>query len=192
MAIRLIAGLGNPGPEYEQTRHNVGAQFVERAARSLEIGMDLTSRFQGFVGRGLIGDQDVRLLVPTTYMNRSGSAVGAVAGFFKIAVEEILIVYDEVAFEPGVARLKQGGGDNGHNGLKDIVRALGNRSEFLRLRLGVGHPGDKHLVSAYLTGRRMPTSERELVDGAIERAFKLLPDIVDGQIAQAMNTLHAD
>ena len=192
MAIRLIVGLGNPGPEYEHTRHNAGAMFVERAAAHFDIGLDLTPRFHGFVGRGLLADQDVRMLVPTTFMNRSGLAVGAVAGFYKIGVEEILVVYDEVAFDPGVARIKQGGGDNGHNGLKDIVRGLGNRSEFLRLRLGVGHPGDKHLVSAYLTGRRMPASERALLEGACDRAFMVLPAMVRGEIAQAMNRLHAD
>ena len=112
MTIRLIVGLGNPGPEYEFTRHNAGAMFVERAARHFDIGLDLTSRFHGFVGRGPIADQDVRLLVPITYMNRSGLAVSALAGFYKIAIEEILVVYDEVAFAPGTARIKQGGGDN--------------------------------------------------------------------------------
>lgn len=192
MAIRLLVGLGNPGPEYEHTRHNVGAAFIEEAAKHFDIGLDLTAKFHGFVGRGVIVDQDVRLLVPTTFMNRSGLAVSAVAGFYKIALEEILIVYDEVAFEPGVARIKQGGGDNGHNGLKDIVRALGNHSEFLRLRLGVGHPGDKNLVAAYLTGRRMPASERELVDAAFAKAMRVLPDIIRGDVAQAMNRLHAD
>ena len=192
MAIRLIVGLGNPGPEYEHTRHNVGAVFVERAAKHFDIGLDLTPRFYGFVGRGFIGEQDVRLLVPTTFMNRSGQAVNAVAGFFKIALEEILVVHDEVAFEPGVARIKQGGGDNGHNGLKDIVRGLGNHSEFLRLRIGVGHPGDKNLVAAFLTGRRMPTSERELIEAAFEKSLHVVPEIVRGEIGQAMNRLHAD
>ena len=125
-------------------------------------------------------------------MNRSGQAVSAVTGFFKIELDEVLVVHDEVAFEPGVARLKQGGGDNGHNGLKDIVRCLGNHSEFLRLRLGVGHPGDKNVVSAYLTGRRMPVSERELIDAAFEKSLQALPEIVRGDLAQAMNRLHAD
>ena len=138
MTIRLIVGLGNPGPEYEHTRHNVGAMFVERAARQFDIGLDLTPKFHGFVGRGDIAGLDVRLLVPTTYMNRSGQALGAVAGFYKIAVEEILVAHDELAVLPGVARVRQGGGDNGHNGLRDIVHCLGNRTEFLRLRLGVG------------------------------------------------------
>ena len=148
--------------------------------------------FRSFVGRGFIGEQDVRLLVPTTFMNRSGQAVNAVAGFFKIALEEILVVHDEVAFEPGITRIKQGGGDNGHNGLKDIVRGLGNHSEFLRLRIGVGHPGDKNLVAAFLTGRRMPTSERELIEAAFEKSLHVVPEIVRGEIAQAMNRLHAD
>ena len=192
MTIRLIVGLGNPGPEYEHTRHNVGAMFVERAARQFDVGLDLTPKFHGFVGRGDIAGLDVRLLVPTTYMNRSGQAVGAVAGFYKIAVEEILVAHDELAFLPGVARVRQGGGDNGHNGLRDIVHCLGNRTEFLRLRLGVGHPGDKHLVTAYLTGRHMPASERVLIDGAFDRAIAVLPDIVRGETAQAMNRLHAD
>jgi PTH1 family peptidyl-tRNA hydrolase len=136
--------------------------------------------------------EDVRLLIPTTYMNNSGRAVGAMAQFYKIEPPEILVAYDEVAFAPGIARIKKGGGLNGHNGLRDIVAALGNRDDFVRLRVGVGHPGDKQQVVAYLTGRRMPAEERKLLDATFERALAVLPTLVKGDINAAMTALHTD
>ena len=192
MAIRLIVGLGNPGPEYEQTRHNAGQLFVEKLASAERITLERSDRFHGRQGRMQFAGEDVRLLVPTTYMNNSGRAVGAMAQFYKIEPPEILVAYDEVAFAPGIARIKKGGGLNGHNGLRDIVAALGNRDDFVRLRVGVGHPGDKNQVVAYLTGRRMPAEERKLLDATFERAITVLPTLVKGDINAAMTALHTD
>ena len=192
MAIRLIVGLGNPGPEYEHTRHNAGQLFVEKLASAERITLERSDRFHGRQGRMQFAGEDVRLLVPTTYMNNSGRAVGAMAQFYKIEPPEILVAYDEVAFAPGIARIKKGGGLNGHNGLRDIVAALGNRDDFVRLRVGVGHPGDKNQVVAYLTGRRMPAEERKLLDATFERAITVLPTLVKGDINAAMTALHTD
>jgi PTH1 family peptidyl-tRNA hydrolase len=192
MAIRLIVGLGNPGPEYEHTRHNAGQLFVEKLASVERITLERSDRFHGRQARMQFAGEDVRLLIPTTYMNNSGRAVGAMAQFYKIEPPEILVAYDEVAFAPGIARIKKGGGLNGHNGLRDIVAALGNRDDFVRLRVGVGHPGDKQQVVAYLTGRRMPAEERKLLDATFERALAVLPTLVKGDINAAMTALHTD
>ena len=141
--LKLIVGLGNPGPAYADTRHNVGAVWVRQLARRYSISLGVDTKFKGEIGRGLIGGTDVRLLLPSTFMNNSGESVGAVSRFFKLEPQEILVAYDEVAFEPGVVKLKQGGGSNGHNGVKSVIAGLGNRDEFVRLRIGVGHPGSK-------------------------------------------------
>jgi PTH1 family peptidyl-tRNA hydrolase len=192
MAIRLIVGLGNPGPEYEHTRHNAGQLFVEKLADAERVTLERSDRFHGRQGRMQFAGEDVRLLIPTTYMNNSGRAVGAMAQFYKIEPPEILVAYDEVAFAPGIARIRKGGGLNGHNGLRDIVAALGNRDDFVRLRVGVGHPGDKQQVVAYLTGRRMPAEERKLLDATFDRALAVLPTLVKGDINAAMTALHTD
>ena len=190
-AIRLIAGLGNPGPRFEGTRHNVGATFVEALARRYGIALKEESRFKGLVGRGDILGHDVRLLIPTTFVNLSGEAVGALAAFYKIPVDEILVAYDEMAFDGGVARLKPGGGDNGHNGIRSVVQGLGNQTGFLRLRIGVAHPGHAELVTPYLTGTRMPAEEREAIDAASDLSESILADVLAGEVEKAMNALHA-
>ena len=136
--IRLIVGLGNPGSSYAATRHNVGFRFVEALAGRCGIGLAKSSKFKAVAGRGTVAGVDLRLLLPTTYMNRSGEAVGALARYYRIDAESILVAHDEVAFAPGVLRLKAGGGSNGHRGIESIVDGLGSR-EFLRLRIGVGH-----------------------------------------------------
>ena len=161
-ALKLIVGLGNPSPSYDHTRHNVGALWVRALARRYGVSLAADSKFKGEIGRGTIAGVDCRLLVPATYMNASGDSVGAVQRFYKLSVAEILVAYDEMAFEPGVARLKQGGGDNGHNGIGSIIQCLGNSRNFHRLRIGVGHPGDRSKVTAFLTSVRMPAAEREL------------------------------
>ena len=125
-ALRLIVGLGNPGPRYDDTLHNVGARFVAELAARFRIPLTDEPRFKGRLGRGSIFGHDVRLLIPNTFMNLSGESVGAVATFYKFAPAEILVAHDEMAFEPGVLRLKRGGGHNGHNGLRDIIESLGN------------------------------------------------------------------
>lgn len=190
-AIRLIAGLGNPGPRYESTRHNVGANFVFYLARRFGIQLAEDARFKGHLGRGDILGHDVRLLIPTTFMNLSGEAVGAVTRFYKFDVDEILVAYDEMAFEPGALRLKTGGGDNGHNGIRSIISSLGNARDFHRLRIGVGHPGDRSLVTPFLTSHRMPEGERQLIEDAWRVDDSVLADLLAGKLGKAMNELHA-
>lgn len=189
-AIRLIVGLGNPGPRYAGTPHNVGADCVEALATRFGIRLAEDASFKGRIGRGLIAKHDVRLLIPSTFMNLSGQCVGAVATFYKYSPPEILVVYDEMAFEPGIVRLKIGGGHNGHNGLRDIIAALGNDASFVRLRIGVGHPGDRDRVSDFLTGARMPAEQRKKVTEACQFSDALLDLICAGQFLKAMNELH--
>jgi peptidyl-tRNA hydrolase, PTH1 family len=190
-AIRLIAGLGNPGERYRATRHNVGAEFVHELARRFGITLADEPRFKGLVGRGAILGHDVRLLVPLTFMNLSGESVGAVARFYKLAPEEVLVAYDEMAFEPGVVRLRAGGGDNGHNGVRSVIGGLGNANGFTRLRIGVGHPGDRSAVTAYLTQVKMPQDERDLIERAARLSDAVLADLLAGEFQKAMNRLHA-
>lgn len=190
-AIRLIAGLGNPGPRYAGTPHNVGADFVQALAMRFDIALTDEPRFKGRVGRGSILGHDVRLVIPTTFMNLSGECVGAVSAFYKYSPAEILVVHDEMAFEPGVVRLKIGGGHNGHNGLRDIIASLGNCADFVRLRIGVGHPGTRERVSGFLTGTKMHVEDRERVEQACRLSDELLALILTGETGKAMNRLHA-
>lgn len=189
-AVQLIVGLGNPGPEYDQTRHNAGALFVERVAASQRVNLSVDRKYFGLVGKFNHQEREVRLLIPTTYMNRSGQSVAALANFFKIKPEEILVAHDELDMPPGVAKLKQGGGHGGHNGLRDIIAQLGNQNNFHRLRLGIGHPGHASLVSGYVLGRA-PRSEQELLDKSIDFALDVLPEILAGDWTVAMRKLHS-
>ncbi len=189
-AIQLIVGLGNPGPEYDQTRHNAGALFVERLADTQCVSLNLDKRYFGLVGKFSHQGHDVRLLIPTTYMNRSGQAVAALANFFRIPVDAILVAHDELDMPPGVARLKTGGGHGGHNGLRDIIAQYGNQNGFHRLRLGIGHPGHANLVSSFVLGRA-PRSEQELLDESIDNALDVLPEILTGNWTKAMQKLHS-
>jgi len=190
-SIRLIAGLGNPGPRYQNTRHNVGAECVVALAQRFGITLSEDRRFKGLLGRGAMLGHDVRLLLPLTFMNLSGDSVGAVARFFRLEPDEILVAYDEMAFEPGVVRLKSGGGDNGHNGIRSVIAGLGNARNFHRLRIGVGHPGDREAVTPYLTSVRMPEAERALVARACELSDSVLQLLLDGLMQKAMSELHA-
>jgi PTH1 family peptidyl-tRNA hydrolase len=188
LGIRLIVGLGNPGPEYEATRHNVGFWLVEAVAAEHGGAYRLDPKFHGWLARIVLGGKDLRLLKPATYMNRSGHSVGAVARYFDIRPDQVLVAHDELDLPVGVLRLKQGGGHAGHNGLRDIIDALGSR-DFWRLRIGIGHPGEKHLVTNYVLGRVRKTDEvaiRELFSGA----GGALPDLVVGQFQRAMHRLH--
>lgn len=189
-AVQLIVGLGNPGPEYDQTRHNAGALFVERVAESQRVNLSVDRKYFGLVGKFNHQGREVRLLIPTTYMNRSGQSVAALANFFKIKPEEILVAHDELDMPPGVAKLKQGGGHGGHNGLRDIIAQLGNQNNFHRLRLGIGHPGHASLVSGYVLGRA-PRSEQDLLDTSIDFALDVLPEILAGDWTVAMRKLHS-
>jgi len=189
-ALRLIVGLGNPSPQYDDTRHNVGALWVRALAARYGIELTADSKFKGEIGRGMLAGQDCRLLVPATYMNLSGESVGAVQRFYKLTCQELLVAYDEMAFEPGIARLKQGGGDNGHNGVRSVRSGCGNDGSFNRLRIGVGHPQDKKVVTAYLTQRKIPVLERQLIEESTAFSEGLMQDIVQGQWPKAMNQLH--
>jgi PTH1 family peptidyl-tRNA hydrolase len=189
-AIQLIVGLGNPGPEYEQSRHNAGALFVERLARHQGVSLSADRKYFGLVGKFSHQGRDVRLLVPTTYMNRSGQSVAALANFFRIPPAAILVAHDELDMPPGTAKLKVGGGHGGHNGLRDIIAQLGNQNSFHRLRLGIGHPGDKNLVSGFVLGRA-PRSEQEKLEASIDFALDVLPEMLAGDWTKAMHKLHS-
>lgn len=186
--ISLIVGLGNPGTEYAQTRHNAGFWFVQRLAEQYGIQLKADPKYKGISGRGNIEGQDVRLLLPTTFMNLSGQSVVPFAKFYQIAPEAILIAHDELDMDPGVIRLKTGGGHGGHNGLKDIVPHIG--SNFHRLRIGIGHPGSKERVSGHVLSKA-PSSEQNLMDDAIAHALSRIQLLVNGDTQQAMNQINA-
>ncbi|MEQ3693735.1 MAG: aminoacyl-tRNA hydrolase [Alcanivorax sp.] len=188
--IRLIVGLGNPGAEYEQTRHNAGAWLVERLARQEGISLSPDKKFFGLSGKGRIAGQECFLLLPTTFMNRSGQSVAALANFYKIKPNEILVAHDELDMPAGVAKFKIGGGHGGQNGLRDIIAQLGNQKDFHRLRVGIGHPGDKSLVTGHVLGRASK-AEQQSIDHVIDEAICVLPDAISGDLAKAMNRLHS-
>jgi len=187
--IRLIAGLGNPGAEYEATRHNAGFWFVDEAARRLKATLRPERAYAGLVARVNRPSGPLWLLEPMTYMNLSGKAVSALARFYKIAPEEILVAHDELDLQPGQARLKLGGSSAGHNGLKDIEAQLGSAACW-RLRLGIGHPGVKTEVVNYVLRKPAPT-DREAIDKSIEQALAALDLILAGEMERAMMTVHA-
>jgi len=188
MAIRLIVGLGNPGPEYEQTRHNAGFWLVDALAGKR---LARETRFNALAGKTGIAGQEVWLLQPQTFMNRSGQSVGALARFYKIAPDEILVVHDELDMPPGAAKLKKGGSSGGHNGLKDITAALGVQ-DYWRLRLGIGHPrimGSQQIVADYVL-HRPRKEEQQLIDAAIEKSLAVIPLLCEGKFDSAMMQLH--
>jgi PTH1 family peptidyl-tRNA hydrolase len=187
--VQLIVGLGNPGPKYEQTRHNVGFVFVDELARSKGASWKLENKFHGEVSKLLLAGKEVWLLKPNTFMNLSGKAVAAMARFYKIAPESILVVHDELDIPPGQLRLKQGGGHGGHNGLRDIVAQMGSK-EFLRLRVGIGHPGNSRDVSNYVLGKA-PQTEQQLINSAVDEALRTMSQIMEGDLQPAMNRLHS-
>ncbi|MGI1680113.1 MAG: aminoacyl-tRNA hydrolase [Cellvibrionaceae bacterium] len=189
LSIKLIVGLGNPGPEYQHTRHNAGAILLEEFARQHNVSLTPESKFSGLTARCTVSGKDVRLLFPTTYMNLSGQAVAPMANFFKILPSEILVVHDEIDLPPGVARLKEGGGAGGNNGLKDIISGLGNNNKFKRLRIGVGHPGSAPQVASYVL-KKPPTSELKLIEESIDSALAVLPLVIQGEWEKAMQELH--
>jgi peptidyl-tRNA hydrolase, PTH1 family len=189
--IQLVVGLGNPGREYEHTRHNAGAIFVTQLASAYRANWQDEKKFFGATAQITIDNQPVRLLLPLTYMNRSGQSVGSIANFYKIAPENMLIVHDELDLLPGIARLKLGGGHGGHNGLRDIVSALGNNNTFARLRIGIGHPGNAKMVADYVL-KKAPTNEYSLMEDSIARALHAIPDVVIGNLDKAMLNLHSE
>ena len=188
MAIRLVVGLGNPGKEYERTRHNAGFWLVERFALANGVALRKDQKFKALVGRH--DASGTWLLLPQTFMNLSGQPVHMLAGFFKIKPEEILVVHDELDFAPGVARLKQGGGIAGHNGLKDISQRLATH-EYWRLRLGVGKPPPGTEGGDYVLQKPSP-EDRTAIEAAIDKALALLPQMLAGDMQSAMNKLHTE
>ena len=189
-AVQLIVGLGNPGAEYEQTRHNAGFWFVDELARAAGCALRKESRFHAEVARCTLHGNDCRLQKPTTFMNRSGQAVGALAKFLQIPPGEILVVHDELDLPPGSAKLKLGGGHGGHNGLKDIIAHLGTKG-FWRLRIGIGHPGERNEVSNFVLNAPRK-EEQALIDGALQRAQDVAPLIIEGKMEAAMLKLHSN
>lgn len=192
MPIRLIVGLGNPGPEYEQTRHNAGFWLVDNLANSLPgCRLQRESRFNAMVAKTRIAGNEVWLLEPLTYMNRSGQSVGALARFFKINPDEVLVVHDELDMLPGVAKLKKGGSSGGHNGLKDIQSALGT-GDYWRLRLGIGHPrslGLQQNVADFVL-HRPRREEQTQIEESIDKSLRIIPLICEGKFDVAMMQLH--
>ena len=188
MAIRLVVGLGNPGKEYERTRHNAGFWLVERFASTNGVALRKEPKYQALVGRHEA--TGAWLLMPQTFMNASGRAVQMLAGFFKIKPEEILVVHDELDFVPGVARLKQGGGIAGHNGLRDISQRIGSH-DYWRLRLGVGRPAPGREGADYVL-EKPPAEEKSAIDAAIDKSLALLPQMMAGDMQGAMNKLHTE
>lgn len=187
--IRMIVGLCNPGSEYQGTRHNAGADFIEELLRQQGGQLSPETKFYGLAGKISVSGQDIRLLCPTTFMNRSGQSVSAMAKFYKIEPAEILVAHDELDLDPGVARLKQGGGHGGHNGLRDIIKALGNIKDFPRLRLGIGHPGVGKDVANFVLKRPSQT-ERQCIDDSVYSASKVLAELASGDWNKAMKELH--
>ena len=187
--IKLIVGLGNPGREYEETRHNAGFWWVDAFARAQHFAFKAEGKFHGLAARGMVQSHELFLLKPQTFMNVSGRGVGALAQFYKIAPEQILVVHDELDLPPGSAKLKLGGGHGGHNGLKDIIAHLGSR-EFWRLRIGIGHPGDRAEVVNYVLNapRR---EEMALIEQAMQRAQDVAHLIAEGKLEAAMLKLHS-
>ena len=187
--LRLIVGVGNPGEQYARTRHNAGVWFVSRFAEQQGAQVKNEKKFFGHVATINYQQNELRLLIPKTFMNESGKAVGAIANFYKINPQDILVAHDELDLPSGSIRFKQGGGLAGHNGLRDITRALGGSQDFNRLRIGVGHPGTKTDVIGHVLSTVSPTDEK-LIQRCIDEALALMPLAAQGEWEQAMNALN--
>jgi PTH1 family peptidyl-tRNA hydrolase len=191
--IRLIVGLGNPGPEYETTRHNAGFWLADHVADDLRASFAMEKGFFGFLAKARHAGENVVLLKPMTYMNRSGQAVGAVARFFKFTPEQVLVLHDELDLMPGQVKLKQGGGHAGHNGLRDIQAALGSPA-FWRLRIGIGHPRTLNLAQQVADFVLHPPRHDEMtgIEAVITRCRAIMPQLLDGEFTRATQQLHRD
>ena len=186
--IQIIAGLGNPGNEYEKTRHNAGFWFIDQLISQYNLTLKSEAKFLGDVAKLNTPSGNVWLLKPTTFMNRSGQSIARLAQFYKIKPEQILVVHDELDLPPGTVKLKQGGGHGGHNGLRDSIAQLGKN--FYRLRLGIGHPGNKEQVVGFVLGKT-PQSEKILIESSIDKSVDSIELILQGDMQKAMNQLHA-
>lgn len=187
-SVQLIVGLGNPGQQYEQTRHNAGAEFVSELVKSCHGELKADKKCHGLYAKIRVADQDCHCLIPTTFMNRSGQSVAALANFYKIPADAILVAHDELDIAPGTARFKVDGGHGGHNGLRDIISHLNTRA-FKRLRLGIGHPGDRSQVVDFVL-KKAPKSERELLGASIDEAIRTLPEVITGNWNKAQTLLN--
>ncbi len=190
MTIKLIVGLGNPGQDYQSHRHNVGFWFCDALADLHGSAFKKESKFFGEVAKVNLAGLNVYLLKPSTYMNRSGQSIQAVAKFYQIHADEILVVHDELDLNPGIAKIKFGGGHGGHNGLRDTIKALSS-NDFYRIRLGIGHPGDKTKVADFVLNTPNK-SELELIQTALANALSVTQQVIEGKTEQAMNTLHTE
>lgn len=188
--IKLFVGLGNPGPEYEATRHNAGFWWIDRIAHQLNARLVPERGCHGLVARASIGGHGIWLLKPQTFMNLSGRSVAALARFYKIAPEQILVAHDDLDLAPGQAKLKRGGGHAGHNGLRDIHAQLGS-SDYWRLRIGIGHPGGKSEVVGWVL-RRPPAEELTQIEAAIARAAQAFEQLAAGEVERATAHIHTD
>jgi PTH1 family peptidyl-tRNA hydrolase len=187
-AIQLIVGLANPGNEYANTRHNVGAWFIDALAYLAHAHLRFESKYKGLYTQAMMHGKTCHLLVPTTYMNHSGQAVRACMSYLKLPPETILIVHDDIDLPVGTIKLKYDGGDGGHNGLKDIIRQL-NTKQFHRLRIGVGHPGNAADVADYVLAKPSK-ADRQLIETALTDAESIIPHLLAGDIQKAMQVLH--
>ena len=187
--VMLIVGLGNPGDQYIKTRHNAGFLFIDELVSGSNITMSYASKFKADVARFKLNGVDVHVLKPQTFMNKSGSSVGAYAKYYDIPVEQILIAHDELDLPSGDVKLKRAGGHGGHNGLRDIINHLASK-DFYRVRLGIGHPGDKSQVSDYVLSRASRHEEKNLLE-AVSKSLGVMSDVVQGEYQRAMQTLHA-
>ena len=187
--LRVIVGLGNPGPKYTETRHNAGFWFIEQVARKYSATFRPEKKFHGEVAKISLQGKDIWLLKPGTFMNRSGLAVRSLLSFYRIAADQLLVAHDEIDLPPGTAKLKTGGGHGGHNGLRDIISQLGTK-DFHRLRIGVGHPGSKEQVVDYVL-HSASRDDRILFDRDIDDAVGVMPELASGALEQAMQKLHS-
>ena len=187
--IKLIVGLGNPGPKYSDTRHNAGFWFVDELIANQHSSFSVDKKFMGDCARLLIEGVDVRVLKPETFMNNSGRAVKAITDYYGIGPTEILVAHDEIDLDVGTVRIKKGGGHGGHNGLRDIIEQTGDK-EFLRLRIGVGHPGHKDDVINYVLERPCKDDDK-VIKGSIGRAIEIMPLLFKGELNKAMTLLNA-
>lgn len=187
-AIKLIVGLGNPGQKYAKTRHNVGFKFVDSLCKKNGFTLKENKKFYGLALKANLFGKDVWLLEPLTFMNLSGKSVAALANFYKINNDEILVIYDELDLPPGTAKLKKGGGHGGHNGLRDII-ALTGSNDFYRLRIGIGHPGHKSQVVSWVLNHASIEDEIS-IEGNIEKGLVVLEDLLNGHLEKAMKELH--
>ena len=188
-AIRLIVGLGNLGPEYQNTRHNAGAWFIQQLADRYNQTLAFESKFFGHTSRVQIVNHDIRLLYPSTYMNKSGQSVAALANFYRIPVESILVAFDELDLPTGVAKFKLGGSSS-QNGVRDIVASMGNNRDFLRLRIGIGHPGHKSKVTGYVLGKPS-TDDKQKMHDSIDEAMRSIELLIQQGLVAAQQRLHS-